>query len=173
MIENSKYITGRNIQYSKKGECILYDSFTKAGYLVPISRQTQLAVFQNRFLISVTGLVFGIIANIGTVSSIGIGAILLIILEYLYRMRFLKSLAKVRKYVPAPGRTLADSIAERYTKKKAISYSILLVLFGVLMVFNSISAHAAIYNLVLSAAILAACICYAAIFLKAASRCRN
>ncbi len=173
MANNGK-IAGRNVYTNNKNQTIIYDRLTKTGYILKEKDAGRFVIFQNRYLIVLLVFMFGILLGLKWTTMLGIAALAAILFEYSYRMIFLRSQINLKKFTPEKPKTLADAIAESATKKTALMHGCLILLLGVLLVYNSfVSANTSPSLKVCSAAACAVCAYYGISYLAASSRCRN
>ena len=171
---NSTHIAGRNIYINSKNQTIIYDRFTKTGYALRERDKNKLVIYQNRYLITLLVFMLGILMGMKWTTMLGIGALCAILLEYSYRMIFLKSQILMKKFVPGKPKTLPDAIAETATKKTALTHGCMIILLGVLLVYNSFTSQQSSTPLIICSLIACAvCIYYGAAYFRALPSCKE
>ena len=173
-MSNRSRISGRNIYINNKNQTIIYDKFTNAGYAIKERDTNKLIVFQNRYLIVLLVFMFGILMGLKWTTMLGIAVLCAILLEYSYRMVFLKSLNVLKKFVPDKPKTLSDAIAETATKKTALTHGCMIILLGVLLVYNSFTSQQSSTPLTICSFIACAvCVYYGIAYFKALPSCKE
>ena len=167
-------ISGRNIYVTDKHQTVLYDKRSQKGYLLMEKDQRKMVVYQNRWLIVLLVFMFGLMMGLKWTTMLGISTIVAILLEYSYRMVFLRSLNPVKKFVPNQTKTLTEAIAETATKKTALTHGSLMILLGVLLVYNSFTSPQSSTALIVCSFIACAvCAFYGIAYLKASASCKE
>lgn len=168
--KGSTIIAGRHIYRNDHGQTILYDKHSGCGYIINKQSEGKFTVYYHRLLITLLVLIFGINMGVTWKIMVPVSLLLLLILQVMYRVKFLPSLTCIKKYVPAEKRSLSDSIAETQTRSGCITYGLALLVFGVMIVINGYVSHLSAVMLTADWAILAGCAVLAYFFLTAAGK---
>lgn len=167
MAKDSKHLRGMNIWIDDKGRDIYYDRFfTKCGYVINEKNKGTYAFYANRFFLPIiaTVLVMNFILN--ETQSIFLGILLYIILELLFRLKFLPSLTKLKKFKPQYKLRLVEQIQSQ-DRNKTIILAFLLVAFAILLVINVHMEGFTGMGLFLSYLLAAGALFYAIVYFKA------
>lgn len=135
-------ISGRNIYLDRRGQTVYYDTFSKKGYIIDPEVESKFYVYRNRYmLIALAVMLVGdyfpswsqaIIAGLGVC----------IIVELMYRFKFLRGLRQTTKFDRGNKRTLLKAIIEANDFKKTVLRAVLYVAFAVLIVVNALMMNA-------------------------------
>lgn len=159
-------IAGLNIYKNDKGQTVMYVKRTGTGYLLKPSDRSAYSLYHNRIAIAIA--VFMILASF--VNSwkmpLIVGVILYILLEFRYR-KWLQNLSRIENFKPERRHTLAEAVAQSYTKPKAILLMVLYLAFGILLVVYMFMQKSSIVMIIGSFVVLAGCLYMAYNYLHA------
>lgn len=128
-------IVGANIYYDKKGNPIYYDFLTKKGYMLRDHNLKDYRMYSNRFIFSFG---FGILVEMFLkmpLLAVLSGVIALIVLEILFRKKFLPSLSLVGNFKKEKEESLIVKMAQTDVSK-LIAKIICYLLISILLIVN-------------------------------------
>lgn len=130
-------IRGINIYVDDQDRYVYYDPFTKRGYLLLDKNIKQFYFYQNRYLYVIIALILftGFIANV--YASLGFGIMAVIVLEYLFRVRYLNSLTILGNFKPVNKASTLRRSLNPETRGKMLIKSFLYTALSVLLVINA------------------------------------
>ena len=129
-------LNGMNIYRNKKGQVIYYDRFRKNGYIISPEKEKQYRIYSNRLLFAVLAVI--LIGNffLSWRNSFFVGVILYILLEVIFRFRYLPSCTSVPGFVPEKRESLVLQLS-RIPRNKIITKILLFIALGVLLILNA------------------------------------
>lgn len=148
----------------EKGRSILYFKSKDLAYLLQQKDLKKYNLYKNRYILVLGAIALLTSFNINILYSILAGILSILLLEYNYRNRFLKSLSKVTKFKYTDEKN--KTIISKKDNDKNLILSILYLLFGILFLTNSIINKSDIYLMLFSIIVLISCIIISAIKLK-------
>jgi hypothetical protein len=160
-------IAGRNIYVDRKNRHILYDKRTETGYIIREKDQGKFSLFHNRISISLAaGLLVGILLE-DWKFPLALGLGLFLLLEVLYRRRWLPSLPRIEHYKPDQPFRLQTALVQEGQKGRCLLLFFLYLAMGILFVINEYSMQASLPLLIAAWALLAGCLYMAVQYLRA------
>ena len=146
---SNKVLSGHNIYRDDRNRYVLYDTFSKAGYVVNQNHVNQVKLYSNRYLVAILIAVLIVLFDVNYLICIGVGVVVAAFLEFKYR-QFLNSLAKLPDFKkPDQSKSLANADMENKDKGKCLLLFGLYLLFAILLVYNGYISHHPSYLLVL------------------------
>ena len=158
---NTSTVKGMNIYYDDKNRSIYYDRFTKQGYLIQDKNSREYYMYQNRYMFVAIAVILasGFISDFWICLSAGICA--LVVFEYMFRMKFLKSLSVVGGFVPNRKSGLVQAATTPEEKNKLLLKAGLYLALSILLVVNAMTNNYEMWVIVMSYGLSVGAFCLA------------
>ena len=136
---NNTHLRGINIYLDDKGRDVYYDRlFTKCGYLIQEKNKGTYSLYANRFFIPIMVAVVTTNIIFTEQQSILMAIGIYILLEALFRFKFLPSLTKLKKFKPTNKLRLIEQI-QTQDRNKTLILAFLLMALAILIVLYAIT----------------------------------
>lgn len=153
-------ISGRNIYLDRYGQTVYYDPLTKKGYLIDKKVEGKFYIYKNRYVLILIAIMLFSEYFPGWVQAVMTGVGICLVVEILFRFRFLPSLRQTTKFDRKNRQTMLKSIIDSKEPRKAILRVVLYLAFAVLIIVNAWMMEADIAVIVVSALLsMFACYC--------------
>lgn len=137
MADTKKHASGRNIYVDERGRDVYYDRFTKNGYLIQEKNLKSYFMYQNRFILVIIGIILGYNFLASLETCIIIGVIVAIIIEIMFRRKYLPSLITIQGFKPEKKLPVYKQIADGEARGKVILKTFLYLAMSILLVLNA------------------------------------
>lgn len=170
---NKKIVGGWNVYLSKDNQTIMYDSFSKNGYVILDKDTNNFTLYHNRLALSIALAMILISFMNDWKWPLLAGVVFYAVLEIRYRKFWLPTLVCIPNFKPKQKRGFIDGLVKANNPSRFILLAILYLTFGILMVVNGYQMNSSVTILVCDYAVLAACIYLAVCYVIAIVRIRN
>lgn len=135
----TQIVAGHNIYQDKDGRFIIYDRFSKAGYVIKPEHYNKFKYFYNRYLIALLLAIILVTFELNIFVCAGVFLLVAVISEFKYR-QFLDHLTKIEKFKPenSQKKSKIDALVEENKPGRCILLAVLYLLLSVLIVVNGI-----------------------------------
>lgn len=140
--KNAKEIDGVSIYRDQKNRAIYSNIFMKDGYVINSNDIKSYFLYNSRLVIGiiVSVVLYYFIPSLGYYSLI-IGALVYVIMAFLFYKKYLPSLNKIKNFE----KPYKDNYFKKLAKTKSyftiIAFILSCVLFGILLIFNAIKSN--------------------------------
>ena len=140
---NKQKVRGFHIYQDEKDRNIYYDWITKNAYVISDKNVGKYYFYQNRLVFAIIAFVLAVNFVLDTTASFILAVAIVVVMEILFRTRFLPSLTQIAKFKPTKTKrsSMIDQIAESNDKKKVMLKIFLYAAFGILLIINAYIEH--------------------------------
>ncbi len=141
----STNVDGLFVYRDKRNRVIYKDMFSKDGYIIDQNMLSAFKKYQNRYLaaIAIVALGYNFVFTIEIWTAIA--GVVLVVLEYLFRSKFLKSCKKVENFDTSKAKNI-----DKLSRGRTIILAILYLALSVLLIANAVIEKLPTLALVLS-----------------------
>ena len=146
MTKPNPSVSGLHIYQDKQRRTVYYDTISKKAYILRPSKMGQYNFYSKRFLFPIIFFIFCYSIKFGEfqfgfAGSLLVSAIVFLILEAFFRLRFLASLSISDHFVPYKKETILERLKSNSSKTDLLMRSFLYSAFGILLIIYGFMAE--------------------------------
>lgn len=139
-------VTGFNIYKDKLNRDIYYDFITKEGYVITAKNLSKFNFYKKRFIIPIITFALTYTLNIagfefGIAGASALAVIAIVVTEYIFRFKFLKSAITVPNFVPNKQENYFHELASSSDFLALVVKGILYIILGITLIIFGIQEN--------------------------------
>lgn len=130
-------LRGLSIFQDERGRNIYFDRISKMGYVIQDKDVKMYTVYSNRYIIPITAAILLGYFVVEPIWAALFAVVLIIVMEVMFRKRFLPSLTRMEKFKPTKRASMLQRVMDTNDKKKVLVQTLLYLSLAVLLVWNA------------------------------------
>lgn len=130
-------LRGLSIFQDERGRNIYFDRISKMGYVIQDKDVKMYTVYSNRYIIPITAAILLGYFVIKPIWAALFAVVLMIVMEVMFRKKFLPSLTRMEKFKPQKRASVLQRIIDTNDKKKVFIQIMLYFSLAVLLIWNA------------------------------------